>query len=273
VIGAVDTHLAVGAAAPAPLGAVEPAPLHFAPRAVPVVPPPPGDSLSMIDLLLRDRAGTLARIRAGADLRPILATMVATIAVAMAIVGAALGSYRGGIQIAYAAIKLPLVLLGAAALSAPALSAIGAALGRRSRMSADLALVMSAVAFGALLLASTTPLILLGRALELDYHRMIAATVCAFGVAGLATLRMIVQGVAAEGAPGWRSAVAGLCCVFALVGAQLAWAMRPYLVRPRAPEVPFVRAVEGSLFDAVTTTLQSARGIYVREAPLPGGPL
>lgn len=246
MIGAVETHLPVGAA----------------PRA-------PGATLSLIDLLLRDRGGTLERIRAGTDLKPILATMVVTIAASMAIVGAALGSYRGGVQIAYAAVKLPLVLLGAAALSAPALSAIGAALGRRSRLAADLALVMSAVAFGALLLAATTPLILLGRAVELDYHRMIAGTVCVFIVAGCATLRMIVQGVAAEQAPGWRSAVAGLCCVFALVGAQLAWALRPYLVRPRAQEVPFVRDVEGSLFDAVTNTMQSARGIYTREAPLP----
>ncbi len=272
MIGAVDTTLPVGAPAPAPVGTGYPTGPRPAPWAEPVAAPPHA-SLSLIDLLLRDRAGTLARIRAGAELKPLLATMVATIAVSMAIVGAALGSYRGGIQIAYAAIKLPLVLLGAAALSAPALSAIGAALGRRSRLSADFTLVMSAVAFGALLLAATTPLILLGRAAELDYHRMIAGTVCAFTLAGCGTLRMIIQGVAAEQAPGWRSAVAGLCCVFALVGAQLAWAMRPYLVRPRAPEVPFVRTVEGSLFDAVTTTLRSARGIYVREAPLPEGPL
>jgi hypothetical protein len=233
---------------------------------------PPRDSLSLIDLLLRDRAGTLARIRAGAELKPILATMVATIAVAMAIVGAALGSYRGGVQIVYAAIKLPLVLLGAAALSAPALSAIGAALGRRSRLAADFTLVMSAVAFGALLLAATTPLILLGRAAELDYHRMIVCTVLAFAVAGCATLRMIVQGVAEEQAPGWRSAVAGMCCVFALVGGQLAWALRPYLVRPRTPDVPFVRAVEGSLFDSVSTSVRSARGIYTREAPFQESP-
>ncbi|HWO20701.1 MAG TPA: hypothetical protein VNO30_18165 [Kofleriaceae bacterium] len=259
----IDTHIDPAAA---PRLLAEPA---AAPRSVaePAAAVPPAASLSLIDLLLRDRAGTLARIRAGAELRPILATMVATIAVSMAIVGAALGSYRGGLQIAYAAIKLPLVLLGAAALSAPALSAIGAALGRRSRLSADLALVMAAVAFGALLLAATTPLILLGRAAELDYHRMIAGTVIAFAIAGCATLRMIVQGVAAEDAPGWRSAVAGMCCVFALVGAQLAWAMRPYLVRPRTPEVPFVREVEGSLFDAVMTTFDSARGIYTREAP------
>ena len=270
MIGAVDPTLPMSPGSPPPFGVGEPAAPRPAAWPAPAAAPSRA-SLSMIDLLLRDRRGTLARIRAGADLKPILATMVATIAVSMAIVGAALGSYRGGIQIAYAGIKLPLVLLGAATLSAPALSAIGAALGRRSRLSADLTLVMSAVAFGALLLASTTPLILLGRAVELDYHRMIFGTVIIFTVAGLATLRMIVQGVAEEQAPGWRSAVAGMCCVFALVGAQLAWAMRPYLVRPRAPEVTFVREVEGSLFDAISTTFQSARGIYTREAPMPEG--
>lgn len=222
-------------------------------------------SFGTIDLLLRDRAGTLARIRSGVDLKPILATMVATIAVSMAIVGAALGSYRGGVQIAYAAIKLPLVLLGTAALSAPVLSAVGAALGRRSRLSSDLTLVMSALAFGALLLAACTPLIMLGRALEVGYHRMIVGTVLMFMIAGGAALRMIVQGAATEQATGWRAAIAGLCVVFAFVGGQLAWALRPYLVRPRTQDVPFVRLVEGSLVDSIANTLRSARGIYDRE--------
>jgi hypothetical protein len=229
----------------------------------------PRPALGMIDLLLRDREAMLARIRDGSDVAAIMRTMIATIAVTMAIVGAALGSYRGGAQIAYAAIKLPIVLLGTAALSAPALSAIGAALGRRSRLSADLALVMAALAFGALLLAACTPLIMVGRALELDYHRMILSTVAMFAVAGLAALRMVWRAVALEAAPGWRTAVAGLCVVFSLVGGQLSWALRPYLVRPRTPEAPFLRELEGSLFDAVSGAFRSARGIYTRdEAPL-----
>ena len=223
-------------------------------------------ALGMIDLLLRDRARMLARIHRGTELAAIMRTMIATIAVTMAIVGAALGSYRGGVQIAYAAIKLPIVLLGTAALSAPVLSATGAALGRRSRLSADLALVMAALAFGSLLLVACTPLLLLGRSVDLDYHRMILAVVAMFAIAGAAALRMICQGVAREAAPGWRTAVAALCLVFTLVGGQLAWALRPYLVRPRAPEVMFLRQVEGSLFDSVTGALRSARGIYDRDA-------
>lgn len=226
-------------------------------------------SLGMIELLLRDREAMLARIRKGADLSAIMRTMIATIAVTMAIVGAALGSYRGGVQIAYAAIKLPIVLLGTAALSAPALSAIGAALGRRSRLTADLALVMAALAFGSLLLVACTPLVMLGRSINLDYHRMILSVVAMFAIAGGAALRMIWRGVALEAAPGWRTAVVGLCVVFSLVGGQLSWALRPYLLRPRAPEATFLRDVEDSLFDSITGSMRSARGIYERDtAPL-----
>lgn len=232
----------------------------------------PTGPFGVIDQLLRDRDSILARIAQGKELAATMRVMIATIAVAMAIVGAALGSYRGGIQIGYAAIKLPLVLLGTAALSAPALTAIGAAAGRRVRLTADLVLVVTALAFGALLLTACTPLVLLCIAMKRDYHDMILVTVALFSLSGLASLRMIVRGVRleADSPRGGTSAILGLCMVFALVGGQLSWALRPYLVRPRTPEVVFVREVEGSLFDAISKTIDSARGHYDREfAPLP----
>ena len=230
----------------------------------------PARPLDAIDALLRDRAATLERIRAGTGLAATLRAMVATIAVAMAIVGAALGSFRGGAQIAYAAVKLPVVLLGAAALSAPVLTAIGAALGRRARLASDLVLVTTAVAFGAMLCAACTPLVLLARAAALPYHQVILAVVAMFAAAGLASLSLVARAVRAEAGPGGLTALTGLCVVFALVGGQLAWALRPYLVRPRTQDVPFVRALEGSLYDAVLQSTDSARGLYTRDAaPLP----
>jgi len=244
------------------IGAMDGADLRAAPAREPRSP-------ALIDQLLRDRDAIVARIAAGKDLMTITKTMVATIAITMAIVGAALGSYRGGIQIGYAAIKLPLVLIGTAALSAPALTAIGAALGRRSRLTADLALVITALAYGALLLVACTPLILLGRAVDLSYHQMILSTVAMFSVAGIASLRLVTRALSAETGPGRGSAIIGLCVVFALVGGQLAWSLRPYLLRPRTQEVPFLRETEGSLFDAITGAVRSARGIYTRDsAPL-----
>lgn len=226
-------------------------------------------SPALIDLLLRDRDAIVAQIAAGKDLMTITRTMIATIAITMAIVGAALGSYRGGIQIGYAAIKLPLVMIGTAALSAPALTAIGAALGRRSRLTADLALVITSLAYGALLLVACTPLILLGRAIDLSYHQMVLSTVAMFSVAGVACLRMVTRALGRESGPGRTSAIFGLCVVFALVGGQLAWSLRPYLLRPRTQYVPFLRETEGSLADAIGGAIQSSRGYYTRDsAPL-----
>lgn len=222
--------------------------------------------MNRIDLLLRDRDALVARIRAGTELAATMRTMIATIAVAMAVVGAALGSFRGGVQIAYAAIKLPLVLLGTAALSAPALSAIGAALGRKPRVAVDLALVMTALAYAALLLAACTPLVLLAEAMELAYHRAVLLAVVMFALAVLCALRVLGRSLAGRAAE-----IAGTCVVFTLVGAQLAWALRPYLVRPRADEVVFVRDLDDSLIDSLEQTVDSSRGIYHRDRAALGG--
>lgn len=257
---------------PVELGTSVEQPPVVAPPARDARPPvPPRGALGLFDTLLRDRGAILDRIAAGQDLAATMRVMVATIAVAMAVVGAALGTYRGDLQIAYAAIKLPLVLLGTAALSAPALTAIGAALGREPRLGADLVLVTTALAFGALVLAACTPLILFGRAIDLSYHAMIMLIVIAFTIAGFAALRIVMRALDIEGAKGWRVATFGLAVVFSLVGGQLSWALRPYLVRPRTPEVTFLRPLEGSLYDAITGAASSVRGRYTRErAPLPG---
>ena len=56
-----------------------------------------------------------------------------------------------------------------------------------------------------------------------------------------------------------------------IAGMQMTWTLRPYVVRPRTEDVPFLRAREGSFLDSVSRSIDSARGIYYRgEAPLPG---
>ena len=52
--------------------------------------------------------------------------------------------------------------------------------------------------------------------------------------------------------------------VFMLVGAQMGWTLRPYLVRPRTPGVVFIRQIEGSLLDAVVVAIDSSQGKYYR---------
>jgi hypothetical protein len=104
---------------------------------------------------------------------------------------------------------------------------------------------------------------------------LLFAACCAVG--GAAGLGFFWRGLGDGGTdrgPGRVAAAASFLCVFALVGAQMAWTVRPYLVRPRAPEVVFLRSTaemkEESLVEAVIVTVRSARGEFSREAaPLP----
>jgi hypothetical protein len=226
--------------------------------------------LGLVDQLLRDRAGVLERVRGGDGLVELVKTLVLTIVVGAALAGAAMGSFRGGAQIAYAAVKLPMALLATAVLCAPALSALSRALGRPSSLARDLALVVTALATGALVLVALVPLLLVARAMDLAYHGSILLTVGCCALAGLGSIGVLVSGVRRVSSRDVGIVVLAFTLVFAAVGAQVAWTLRPWLVRPRTADVPFVRAIEGSLYDAVVDSVSSARGVYHREqAPLP----
>jgi len=223
-------------------------------------------SLGIVDQLLRHRTALLERIEAGRDLPGLARSLVITIAACMALVGAALGGYRGELQIAYAAIKLPLVMLLTAALSAPTLTALNAALGRPASPTRDVTRVLAALAFGSLVLLAEAPLFLLARSISLGYHDTILLTVGCFAVSGIASVAYLTRSVRRASERSVGAAVAVLLAVFVLVGAQLAWTLRPYLVRPRSHDIVFVRDLEGSLFDAVMQSAMSAQGIYTFDA-------
>jgi hypothetical protein len=224
-----------------------------------------------VERLLRDRAALVADITAGVDLAGIARAMIATIAVGAALFGAAIGMYRGGLQIAYAAIKLPLVLVFTAAIAAPALTAFNHALDRPAALRRDLALALSALALGGLVLAALAPLVFVARAVDAGYHHTTLLVVGCCALAGCVSLAFLVRALRQQ-TPGWATTAAALLCAVAtVVGAQLAWTLRPYLVRPRSPEIVFVRELDGSLLEAVTNTVDSARGRYHRDrAPMPG---
>jgi hypothetical protein len=224
--------------------------------------------LVVIDQLLRDRRRFLARIEDARDLTMVARTLIITIAVSSGIFGAALGAYREGAQILFAAIKLPLVVLLTAGIAAPAVSAARRAIQGGSHVQRDAILVLSSLALGSLIIAALVPIVLLAEFFHASYHAMIMLAVVCCAVGGAMGLAMFVRGIGDDAR--WMISAVSLA-VFALVGTQMSWTFRPYLVRPRSEAVPFVRAVEGSFLDAVWTTKDSIAGIYHRDhAPLPG---
>jgi hypothetical protein len=227
--------------------------------------------LRTIDLLLRDTPALLARIRQGRDLAGLARASILTIAVCGAVFGAAMGAHRGGLQILYAALKLPAAMLLTTAVCAPALTALQAAFRRGSSMRQDLALVLGSLALTCLVLAAEAPVVLLAVQLHASYHTAILLVVACCTLAGLVGVSWFIRGLGLDPSPGRWIVAASLLAVFCVVGAQMSWTLRPFLLRPRTPDTPFLRSLEGSFVEAVITSTRSARGLYSRShAPLPG---
>ena len=228
--------------------------------------------LSTIDRLLRDRQGFLASLDAPRDPAALARILLATIAVAAGVFGAAIGLHRGGLQVVYAAVKMPLAVLLTAALAAPAIAAITRVTSDHLDMSGDLLRVLGALAIGTLVIAGLTPLLLLGLAIDLSYHRLTLLVVGCCAVGGVTGLAFLLRGLRRRvGDRGVVLTAAAALLIFGLVGAQMSWTLRPWLVRPRSPEVTFLRDIEGSFLEAVVGTTRSANGHYERGyAPVPG---
>lgn len=220
----------------------------------------PAPSLGVLSRLLRDPEGVAADCRDAADLGPLAATALAAIALGAAVFGGVIGSFRGGAQIGYAAIKIPLALLATLALCAPGFHALAATLGRPWPLRTVVALSLSAAARAALVLLACAPVLWLLFDLGLGYHKAAMASALAYGLAGLAALSVLLRGLG-PGAGRALTAI-GFVALFFAVGGQTSWILRPYLVRPRTEAPPFLRAREGSFADAVLMSGRSSMGIY-----------
>ena len=220
-------------------------------------------SAAVLSRLLRAPGEIAADCREDRDLRPIAITALAAIAAGAAAFGGVLGSYRGGVQIAYAAVKVPLALLFTLAVCVPALHALAATLGRPWSIRTVIGLSLAAAGRSSLVLLAFAPALWLILDWGTSYHAAALCAATAYGVAGLAALGVLLRGLG-PGRGRVRTALAFVALFFA-VGGQTSWILRPYLVRPRTEATPFLRAREGGFADAVVTSGRSALGIYDRD--------
>ena len=234
--------------------------------------------VSLVEQLVRDPKAFLARIE-GRDVPELVRGLLAIVAIGAGIFGAVVGSSRGGRQVLFAAVKLPLLLIGTLVLCAPVFIAVARAAGVSISPRGVIALTLGASARFALVLAGLAPVVWLVQGV-VDYHGLIMVTVAVCIAAGLAAAGLLFRGL--WSAPGdaalrrdgatteppaiWAGPLAGLVfvAIYGVVGAHSAWLLRPFVVRPRTVDVPFVRSLEGDLLDAVATSARSSAGIYDR---------
>ncbi len=205
-------------------------------------------------------ADIAACCREDRDTRAIAVTSLVAVVLGAAAFGGVIGSFRGGAQIAYAALKIPLALVATLAVCAPAFHALAAGLGRAWPMRSIIALALAAAGRSSLVLLALSPALWLLFDFGLDYHAAALAAALAYAIAGFAAIGILVRGL---GPGSGRALTATLFIgVFFAVGGQSSWILRPYLVRPRTEHVPFLRAREGGFADSLHRSSRSAAGIY-----------
>ncbi len=216
--------------------------------------------LGLLNRILRAPAGVAAQCRDDRDVAAIARTALVTLAVAATAFGAAVGSWRGGVQVAFSALKMPLGILGTLALAAPAFYVLAAIFGRPWALRPVFSLVLAAGARFALVLLAMTPVLWLTINFGTHYEAIKVIATIAYGLAGLAGLEVLVRGL--EGGAGKRLTLGLFVVVFLLIGAQNAWVLRPYLGTPGITEVKlFTRDREGGLVVQLLQTI----GLMERE--------
>lgn len=195
--------------------------------------------------------------RALEDHGPVL---LAIAVVSAAVFGGVVGTYRGGWQLLFASIKLPMLWLVPVLVTLPAVRAFYRVCG----IAVDYGQVALAVLIGcarsALLLAVASPALWLMFSVHVSYHWAVlalCASVLTSGVVGLATVARILPGSGSGKL--LANALAGLAV--GVVVAQSGWVLRPFVARPRA-DVAFLRPVESNVFASTLASWRSARGRY-----------
>ncbi len=251
----------------------------FDTSAIELSEPKPGDTrriepetvkggLEGVDQLLRRPAWFVEAAAKGTAQTEVVRLLFLTVLIGGGLFGAAMGLFRPGPQILSSAVKLPIVLLLTAGLTVPAYSAARWAAGAQVSARQDILLFMSTLGLTSLVLAAVAPVVLLGVLSGFSYHATILTVVACCGVAGIVGMLAFIRAARRQAGSSWSSIVVS-ALVFALVGTQMAWTLRPFVARPRA-QFEVVRSMEGSFTDSVGTSIESAQGHYQRDvAPLP----
>ncbi len=162
--------------------------------------------------------------------------------------GAAMGTFGGllgthALQVLYSGVKVPLLLLATFALSLPSLFVVSSLLGLRKDFPEAVRALVATQAGVAVILASFSPFTLLWYASFADYSAAVAFNGLMFGIASVAAqwiLRGYYQPLVARNVR-HRWMLRSWFVVYAFVGIQMGWVLRPFVGDPGSP-VQFFRS-------------------------------
>jgi hypothetical protein len=218
---------------------------------------------TLVSQVLRDPVAVVDRNGTPDALARSAPALLGIAVVCAAIFGAVVGSSRGSLQVAYAAIKMPLLLWIPVMLALPASYALWRACELDVAWNRVVASGLVAMARTAILAAAAGPVLWLFYSVQPGYHVSVLALAAALVAVGLPGMTVVAHAMPAGGR---RRGLAklGSLVVLGLCVAQTGWVLRPFVSRP-AGEVAFLRPIEEDIFSSLSATSRSATGDYSKD--------
>ena len=215
---------------------------------------------SFLSQLLSDREQFFAEVADGRDLGGKIVRSLWTLVILSAFYGAAAGAYAGPLQCVSAAIKLPVLFLGTLAICFPGFFVIQVLVGSRLRLAQVLALILGALALCAIVLAAVVPVALFFLLTGANYYfleLLHVAIVLGAGLVGMVALHEGLAFACEKRGVYPRNAMTIMqvwAVLFAFVGVQMAWNLRPF-VGDRGEPFQVFRHYEGNFYTGVVYSL------------------
>ena len=222
--------------------------------------------LRVIESILRNRMHFFTEIRDGVELSQKLRSMLISSLIFLALYGAIMGSSHSIWQALSSAVKIPVLFLATLFICAPTLYLFNILFGSNQSLLQNIALIMTAVTVTAAILIAFAPITLFFLLTTSQYQFFKLLNVGIFAIAGAMGVRFLAQGMrivgeaGADGENSRRTVLRLWMLLYAFVGSQLAWTIRPFV---GAPSIPFelFRQLGGNFYTNIFASIGEILGI------------
>ena len=194
--------------------------------------------LAVVETILRNRYHFFIEIRDGIGLQEKIRAMLISSVAFLALYGAVLGSTHSLWQALGSAAKLPILFLATLIVCAPTLYFFNVLFGSDQSMTQNIAIILTAITVTAVILLSFAPITMFFLLTTSHYQFFKLLNVAIFAIAGIAGVVFLGQGMRVvsgserEGSGARRWLLYLWIIVYAFVGSQMAWTLRPFIGAP-----------------------------------------
>ncbi len=223
---------------------------------------------AIIERILRNRKDFFREIREGIELGEKMKAMLISSVCFFALYGAVMGSSHSLWQTLSSAVKLPFLFIATLCVCVPSLYFFSLLFGSNQSLSQNLAVILCAYTVTAVLLLSSAPITLFFILTISQYQFFKLLNVAIFAIAGLMGIVFLYQGMKVvsgaelEGSTTRKWVLFFWMFVYAFVGSQMAWTIRPFIGAPNSPFELF-RQLGGNFYSDVFRSLGEFLGYLI----------